>query len=56
MATTHVLIVDETTFKVHLEYMFAGTGSATDAVDFNNNPTTALYAGRKLLVKTNYVE
>ncbi|MCB0456160.1 MAG: hypothetical protein KDC91_00320 [Flavobacteriaceae bacterium] len=47
MATTHVLIVDETTFKVHLEYMFAGTGSATDAVDFNNNPTTALYAGRK---------
>lgn len=47
MATTHVLIVDETTFKVHLEYMFAGTGSATDAVDFNNSQTTTLYAGIK---------
>lgn len=47
MATTHVLIVDETTFKLHLEYMFAGTGSATDTVDFNNSPTTTLYAGRK---------
>ncbi len=47
MATTHVLIVDETTFKVHLEYMFAGTGSANDAVDFNNSSTTSLYAGRK---------
>lgn len=47
MATTHVLIVDETTFKVHLEYMFAGTGSRTDAVDFNYSPTTTLYSGRK---------
>lgn len=47
MATTHVLIVDDTTFKVHLEYMFAGTGSATDAVDFNNSSSTTLYAGRK---------
>lgn len=47
MATTHVLIVDETTFKVHLEYMFAATGSATDAVDFNNNSSTTLYAGKK---------
>jgi len=26
MATTHVFIVDEQTFPVHLEYMFAGTG------------------------------
>ncbi len=47
MATTHVLIVDETTFKVHLEYMFAGTGSKKDAVDFNNKSATRLYAGRK---------
>ena len=47
MATTHVLIVDDTTFKVHLEYMFAGTGSETDAVDFNNSSATTLYAGRK---------
>lgn len=26
MATTHVFIVDDKTFKVHLEYLFAGTG------------------------------
>ena len=25
--TTHVLIVDERTFPIHLQYMFAGTGS-----------------------------
>lgn len=25
--TTHVFIVDETTFPIHLQYMFAGTGS-----------------------------
>lgn len=47
MATTHVLIVDNTTFKVHLEYMFGGTGSANDSIDFNNSSTTSLYAGRK---------
>lgn len=47
MATTHVLIVDETTFKVHLEYMFAGTGSSIDAIDFNNSSSTTLYAGRR---------
>lgn len=55
MATTHVLIVDETTFKVHLEYMFVGTGSDStvdgrkipDVIDFNNTPTTELYAGKK---------
>lgn len=45
--TTHVLIVDDRTFKVHLEYMFAGTGSGTDEVDFNNKSATTLYAGRK---------
>lgn len=27
MATTHVFIVDENTFPIHLQYMFAGTGS-----------------------------
>ena len=36
MATTHVLIVNETTFEVHLKYMFVGTGSNNDNVDFNN--------------------
>ena len=25
--TTHVFIVDEDTFKLHLEFMFAGTGA-----------------------------
>ena len=28
---THVFIVNKKTFKVHLEYMFAGTGAAKDA-------------------------
>ncbi|MRI64579.1 DUF91 domain-containing protein [Ornithobacterium rhinotracheale] len=43
MATTHVLIVDSRTLKLHLEYMFAGTGSKKDAVDFNNSPKTTLH-------------
>ena len=30
----HVFIVSPQTFKVHLEYMFAGTGSGDDSVDF----------------------
>ena len=40
--TTHVFIVDATTFKYHLEYMFAGTGMGEYIVDFNNNLTTQL--------------
>ena len=42
MATTHVFIVDTTTFKLHLEYLFAGTGAADKVVDFNNKQLTAL--------------
>lgn len=42
MATTHVFIVDTTTFKLHLEYLFSGTGSRDDTIDFNNNPSTSL--------------
>lgn len=42
---THVFIVNEQTFKVHLEYMFAGTGARYDAPflsDFNYyNPRNA---------------
>lgn len=38
--TTHVFIVDATTFKYHLEYMFAGTGMREVIIDFNNNSTT----------------
>lgn len=43
MATTHVLIVNETTFEVHLKYMFVGTGSSNDNVDFNNCSETKLH-------------
>ncbi|MCI7533683.1 MAG: hypothetical protein MSA36_01610 [Treponema porcinum] len=45
--TTHVFIVDDTTFKYHLEYMFAGTGSGEKEIDFNNTSDTKLYAGNK---------
>ena len=43
--TTHVFIVASTTFKTHLEYLFAGTGAVDDKVDFNNSPTTCLHQG-----------
>ena len=33
--TTHVFIVNETSFKVHLEYMFVGTGAKDKDIDFN---------------------
>lgn len=33
MATTHVFIVDSTTFDVHLKYMFAGTGAKQLSAD-----------------------
>ena len=33
--TTHVFIVDSTTFKLHLEYLFAGTGAQDNQIDFN---------------------
>jgi len=41
--TTHVFIVDDVTFKCHLEYMFAGTGAKEKTIDFNNSNTTNLY-------------
>lgn len=41
--TTHVFIVDSITFKIHLEYLFAGTGAKDNVVDFNNNPESKLY-------------
>ena len=40
--TTHIFIVDKTTFKLHLEYLFAGTGSRDHNIDFNNVPDTNL--------------
>ena len=55
--TTHVFVVNENTFRYHLEYQFAGTGFSIDKaatyservgnpkfLDFNNNPTTALHS------------
>lgn len=62
--TTHVFIVDDNTFKYHLEYMFAGTGANAKkigkvkqeyVIDFNNSSETILYerekqAAEKMLV------
>lgn len=41
--TTHVFIVDSTTFKLHLEFLFAGTGAKDNLVDFNNHSDTRLH-------------
>lgn len=41
--TTHVFIVDENTFKFHLEYQFAGTGAKEKKVDFNNSKNSNLH-------------
>ena len=43
MTTTHVFIVDATTFKYHLEYLFAGTGAKDKYIDFNNQADTKLH-------------
>lgn len=43
MTTTHIFIVDTTTFKYHLRYLFAGTGAKDTKIDFNNNLSTSLY-------------
>ncbi len=43
MATTHVFIVDNITFKYHLEYRFAGTGAKESRIDFNSKPSTKLF-------------
>jgi len=45
MATTHVFIVDNNTFKTHLEYLFVGTGAKDKLVDFNDSETTEHYGG-----------
>ena len=43
---THIFVVDEQTFKVHLEYMFAGTGAKNrmslflEKSDIKFQPTT----------------
>ena len=35
--TTHIFVVDYTTFKVHLENLFIGTGARKGASDFNDS-------------------
>lgn len=42
MATAHVFIVNSQTFKVHLEYMFAGTGVRDECIDFNSQSNSIL--------------
>lgn len=45
LTTTHVYIVDAKTFKLHLEYQFAGTGAKETFVDFNATSTSSLKGG-----------
>ena len=42
---THVLIVDQRTLQIHLQYGFVGTGKGVDRIDFNNNVDTAHRGG-----------
>lgn len=49
--TTHVFVVDCGTFKIHLEYLFVGTGAKNFGVDFNNDSSSRLKGGiERLLV------
>ena len=42
--TSHVFVVDETTFPLHLRYRFAGIGAgANSLIDFNNSSTSNLH-------------
>lgn len=51
MATTHVFIVDSTTFNIHLQYLFAGTGAKEYLIDFNNSNNSQLhYSVENMLV------
>jgi len=47
MKTTHVFIVDTTTFKYHLEYLFAGTGAKDNFIDFNGSENTSLHYSKE---------
>lgn len=49
---THVFVVNETTFKYHLEYLFAGTGAKDLYPDFiNSTNTVATPSEEKLLTQ-----
>ncbi len=47
MGSTHVFIVDSTTFKYHLENLFVGTGAKDIVIDFNNNSKTELHFAKE---------
>lgn len=47
--TTHVFIVDEDTFKFHLEHMFAGTGAESLKTSFSGNNFYASSPGEEKL-------
>jgi predicted RNA-binding protein len=47
MVSTHVFIVDSTTFKVHLENLFVGTGAKDVTIDFNDISTTELHFAKE---------
>lgn len=45
--TTHVFVVNATTFQIHLEYLFAGTGALDNYIDFNNSSRTTLHHSKE---------
>ena len=45
--TTHVFVVDKTTFKLHLEYLFAGTGAGNHYIDFNDSENSNLHPSQE---------
>lgn len=49
MATTHVFIVDTTTFNVHLKYMFAGTGAKELSADILLSKKESINKDERLL-------
>lgn len=49
MATTHVFIVDTTTFNVHLKYMFAGTGAKELSADILLSEKESINKDERLL-------
>ena len=53
--TTHVFIVDETTFPYHLQYLFAGTGAKEKDIDFNNSASSVLYPNKKHMAEAGLV-
>lgn len=41
--TAHVFVVSAVTFDLHLKYMFVGTGSKDNQIDFNGKSTSSLH-------------